>query len=97
MRRWKILALAVLLVTAPACMYSNIKVPLDTDLHETQMGDKVGESTYRSVLWLFAWGDAGTDAAAREGGITTLRHMDQQVFLILFGLYRTQTTIVYGD
>jgi hypothetical protein len=50
-----------------------------------------------SVLWLFAWGDAGAAAASKNGGITTLTHMDREVYSILFGIYSRHTTIVYGD
>jgi hypothetical protein len=44
-----------------------------------------------------AWGDAGTQAAARNGGIKTLNHADTQIFSILGFVYTRQTTIVYGD
>jgi hypothetical protein len=44
-----------------------------------------------------AWGDAGTAKAAENGGLTTINHMDMQIFSILFGLYTRQKTIVYGD
>ena len=30
-----------------------------------RLGDKVGTSTLKSVLWMVAWGDAGTQAAAK--------------------------------
>ncbi len=89
--------LALLAVPLLSGCFINIKVPLDTDLDRTQLGDKVGESSAQSVLWLFYWGDAGTQAAARQGGITTITHADRQIFTILFGIYARQTTIVYGD
>lgn len=86
-----------LLLTASSCVFTDVKVPLDTDLDKTQLGSRVGESTSQSVLWAVAWGDSGTQAAAQEGGISTITHADQRVFSILFGLYSQQTTIVYGD
>jgi len=49
------------------------------------------------VLWLVAWGDASTEAAAKNGGLSVVYHMDQEVFSILFGLYSKSTTIVYGE
>lgn len=82
---------------ASGCVYTNVVVPLDTDLDRTELGSKVGESSSESVLWLLAWGDGGTQAAAKEAGITTLRHADRRIFSLLFGLYYRQTTIVYGD
>jgi len=77
--------------------FVNVKIPLDRDLDHTQLGSKVGEAHATSVLWMFFWGDAGTQAAARQGGITTINHADQGIFSVLFGIYATDTTIVYGD
>jgi TRL-like protein family len=87
--------LAVFLLTG--CLYLHVKTPYDTDLDKTVLGEKVGKANIYSVLWLFAWGDAGTEAAAKNGDITTINHMDREVFSILFGLYSKTTTIVYGD
>jgi len=50
-----------------------------------------------SVLWLIAWGDASTSAAAKQGGLMTVNHMDRETLFVLFGLYTKTTTIVYGD
>jgi hypothetical protein len=75
----------------------NVVQPLDTDLAETELGSKVGKSEAQAILGLVAWGDAGTQAAARAGGIKTLHHADTQVFSILGFVYSKQTTIVYGD
>lgn len=90
------LAAAALALVA-GCAYTNVMIPLDTNLDRTELGAKTGEASSESVLWLFAWGDAGTQAAAKEGGITTIRHADRRIFSILFGLYYKQTTVVYGD
>jgi len=98
MKRFRLLFLVpvgVLLLTG--CLYVNVKTPFDTDLDNTTLGQKTGEAHTYSVLWLVAWGDSGTAAAAENGGITTIRHMDAKVFSILFGLYSRTTTIVYGD
>jgi hypothetical protein len=81
----------------PSCVYGNFGHPLDTDVHDTTLGSKRGESKMQSVAWLVAWGDAGSAAAAKNAGITTLRHMDSHTFYILWGLYYEGTTIVYGD
>jgi hypothetical protein len=79
------------------CLYSNVKLPLDRDVEETTLGTKVGKSYNHSIAWLVAWGDGGTEAAAEDGGITVIRHMDLQQTVVLFGLYSRATTIVYGD
>jgi len=98
-RKTLILAIAAVLMTSllSGCLYVKIKVPLDVDVAQTRLGDKVGTSTAQSVLWLFAWGDAGTEAAAKSGNITTINHMDREYYMLLFGLYSKETTIVYGD
>ncbi len=96
-KRMSLFVLIAILFAFSGCAYMNVKTPFDTDLDKTVLGEKVGESSSHSVLWLVAWGDAGTAAAARNGNITEINHMDSQVICILFGLYSRSTTIVYGD
>lgn len=79
------------------CIYAKVKLPLDTDVSQTQLGKRVGRSSVYSVLWLVAWGDAGVAAAAENGNIRTINHLDTEHFSFLFGLYSRQTTIAYGD
>jgi hypothetical protein len=83
--------------TLSGCLYTNVTMPLSTELNKTDLGHKQGESSTYSVIWLVAWGDGGAAAAAKNGGITVLTHMDREVYSILFGLYTRTTTIVYGD
>lgn len=79
------------------CVYSNIRVPLDEDLWKTELGSKVGIASNYSILWLFAWGDAGVKQAAENGGISTIQHMDMGIESYVFGAYIRRDTIVYGD
>ena len=79
------------------CLYMDVKIPLDRDVSVTRLGDKVGKSSSYSVLWLFAWGNSGTEAAATNGGLKTINHMDQRLQNVLFGVYTRSDTIVYGD
>ena len=88
---------ALIWLAGTGCIYMNVTLPLDTDLHETRLGSKVGKSESQSVLWLVAWGDAGTQAAARNGGITTLTHADSEVYSVLGFVYTRYRTVVYGD
>ena len=97
MRKWTSLLLLAGLLVLSGCVYMNVEIPLDTNLQETTLGEKTGESQFHSVLGLFAWGDAGTQAAAENGGITVLRHADRRMFAILGFVYYRQTTVVYGD
>lgn len=93
----KVLLALFLSVSLSSCLYSNIRVPLDEDLWETRLGDKVGMSSNHSVLWLVAWGDAGVKAAAAQGGLTKINHMDMAVQTYFFGVYTRRDTIVYGE
>ena len=79
------------------CLYTHVLAPYDTNLDKTTLGQKTGKSTMQSVLWLFAWGDASTAAAAKQGGLNTVNHMDREFLNVVFGVYTQTTTIVYGD
>lgn len=92
-----VLALAACLLTLSGCAYVNTKTPLDVNLDQTTLGQKSGVAEARSILWLVAWGDASYAAAAKNGGITIMRHADQEVFNVLFGLYTRYRVVVYGD
>jgi len=79
------------------CLYSHVLMPYDTNLDKTTLGQKTGKAAMYSVLGLVAWGDASTAAAAKQGGLTTVNHMDKEFLNIVFGIYSEMTTIVYGD
>ena len=89
--------LGLALLALPGCIYANVRVPLDTDLNQTKLGAKRGEAHNQEILGLVAWGDASTQAAAANGGITVLNHADEEIFSILGIVYSKTTTIVYGD
>src|SRR5512139_656731 len=82
---------------ASGCVYMKVQRPHDKDYELTELGDKIGKSEIKSVLWLFAWGDAGTKAAADNGGIKVIKHADVEYYVILMGLYARITTVLYGD
>ena len=88
---------AMVVFSLNGCLYTNTKTPLDTDVSNTVLGSKVGRSSARSYLWLVATGDASVAAAARDGGLTTIYHLDAQQKVYVFGLYIESTTIAYGD
>jgi TRL-like protein family len=95
MRRLKLVLLAAPLLSG--CLYTDIQTPLDLDLDRTRLGDKIGVSEWQSVLWAVAWGDGGTQAAAKQGGLTVINHADSETFVILGGLYWRERTILYGE
>ncbi len=80
-----------------SCAYMNIKTPLDTDVSNTVLGDKQGSAKTHSIMWLVSWGDGGTAAAAKDGNIKNITHLDVRYYTILFGLYAERETIAYGE
>ena len=96
LRRLLLLSRCCALVASAGC-YIHTQLPLDRDLDRTPIGHKVGRASAQSVLWGVAWGDAGIQAAARNGGMETIHHADQEVFVVLGGAYARLTTVVYGD
>jgi len=91
------LVAALCSLSLSSCLYVNTTTPLDINLDKTHLGDKVGEASLQSVLWLVTWGDAGTKAAADNGGITQINHADRRTRVYFFGIYARYTTVVYGD
>jgi hypothetical protein len=79
------------------CFYTHVLSPLDIDADKTVLGQKTGKAASYSLLWAAAWGDASTAAAAKNGGLSTVNHMDKEIFSVFFGIYTESTTIVYGD
>ncbi|MFC1736865.1 TRL-like family protein [Candidatus Hydrogenedentota bacterium] len=72
------------------------KAPLDINFDETDLGEKTGESSVHTILWVVSFGDCGANAAAKDGGIEVIKHADYEHFNVL-GMYSRYTTIVYGD
>lgn len=92
-----LVAVALCSLFLSSCLYVNTTIPLDINLDETHLGDKVGESSMQSAIWLFTWGDGGTKAAAENGGITRINHADRRFRIYFFGIYASMTTVVYGE
>lgn len=89
--------LVVIALLGTGCLYTHVLTPLDMNVDKTMLGQKTGKATMYSVLGLVAWGDASTAAAAKQGGLTTINHMDREFLNVIFGIYTETTTIVYGD
>ena len=97
-RASRVLIVGVLIAYALCgCAYLHTQRPLSVNFQKTELGAKAGRSSLYSLCWLVAWGDAGTRAAAQNGGIKTIEYADTEVKCILFGLYTRVTTVVYGD
>ena len=104
MHRTGILALACVLLIAlgTGCMgvatpavgllVSNVK--WDGKTTAGKIGEKQGRACARSILALVAEGDASIEAAARNGGITTIESVDHETLWTL--VYGEYCTIVRG-
>lgn len=90
-------AIVVLSVFVTGCMYTHVTMPLSTELNKTELGNKRGEASMYSYVWLVALGDAGAATAAKQGGISIMTHMDREYQSVLYGIYTKTTTIVYGN
>ena len=58
---------------------------------------KAGKSCTKGVLWIAAWGDAGTDTSMRNGGISKIATVEYTNYSILSGLYSEYCTLTYGE
>jgi hypothetical protein len=76
--------------------FNQTSMPMNLKLRSTEFGTKRGEARTHSILGFVSWGDAGIAAAARQGGIRTVRHADTQFFTVLL-VYQSHETVVYGD
>ena len=101
MKTWKRMAVGGLagafMFISSGCAYMHVQMPLSTNFNSTQFGSKEGRANSYAVLWLFAWGDAGTKAAATQGNLKVIRYADSEVKSVLLGLYSRVPTVVYGD
>jgi hypothetical protein len=77
-------------VTSPA---QYLSVALDKDAQPL----KKGEASNMAFLGLFAFGDAGINAAMQNGGIKKVRHVDHTVQHFLYAIFARNKTIVYGE
>jgi hypothetical protein len=71
----------------------NMKGPVSTGPATTS--PKTGRADAFGIV-MFATGDASISAAASNGGITRIHHVDFETMSIL-GIYAKYTTIVYGE
>jgi len=97
MRRIIFMFIILISLLSAGCAYVNIRSPYDDNLQNTDLGSKKGIASAYSVLWLVSWGDASYAAAAKNGNIKVLKHADQEIQTILFGIFNRWTIIVYGD
>ena len=81
--------------TPPMGLYTEISAPLSTE-GTIDVGAKKGEATAKTILGLVATGDCSIAAAAKNGGLTTIKHIDYKYKNIL-GIVQETTVVVYGE
>jgi hypothetical protein len=83
-------------VAAPATgfLYTDLKAPIMAT--SNPVATKVGTAEVTSILGIVATGDASIAAAARNGGITRISHIDYEAKSIL-GIFAKYTVYVYGE
>ena len=78
--------------------YNDHTLPIDIVSEEgtARLGRNTGRSKSSSVLGLVAWGDSSVQAAAREGNLREVQHIDARYHNIL-GIYSSFETRVTGE
>ena len=79
-----------------AMLYMDVTGPLSATSNAAPANMKVGEAEAQGILGLVATGDCSIEAAAKDGGIKKIHHVDHQSTNIL-GIIATFKTIVYGQ
>lgn len=70
--------------------------PVDITFDRTRLGERRGTAESKAYFfYMVAKGDASVMAAARNGGLTQIDHVESEVLNIL-GLYVRYTTVVHG-
>jgi hypothetical protein len=77
-------------VTSPA---QYLSVALDKEAQPLRKG----EASNMAFLGLFAFGDAGVNAAMQNGGIKKVHHVDHTIQHFLYAIFARNKTIVYGE
>ncbi len=76
-------------------IYSGIEAPLSTEFSGQSANLRSGEASSSSILGLIATGDCSIEAAAAEGGLSTVEYCDYK-YTNVFGVYQKFTVVAYG-
>jgi hypothetical protein len=79
----------------PMGVVSSVKAPLSTE-GNFNAGSKSGEASVVSILGIVSTGDCSIDAAAKDGGLNKVNHLDYD-YMNIFGIYQKVTVIAYGE
>lgn len=75
-------------------LYADLTAPISVE--SDKAGSKCGTAMSSSILGWVATGDSSIETAAKNGGITTISHVDYH-FKNILGIYSEFTTKVYGE
>jgi hypothetical protein len=80
----------------PMGVFSQIQAPLSVEHSRTAVTSKRGEATTTCILGLFSTGDASTQTAAKNGGLSVIHYLDYNYENFL-GVYQKTTVIAHGE
>lgn len=79
----------------PVGLVAQTRAPLSTE-GNWSVGVKQGEASSTCVLGLYASGDCSIAAAAQNGGLKKIDHVDYEYYNII-GIWQKATVFVYGE
>jgi len=82
-------------VIPPTGSVTVIKSPYSAESNGA-IGDRSGESTCKSILWLFSFGDCSIEAAAKNGNLKKINYVSYDLTNVL-NIYTSMTTNAYGE
>ena len=77
-------------------VFSDVKAPLMVDYDKTQVSPRSGQAESMCILGLVTVGDNSIEAAALQGGLKTIEHVDYHYFNVL-GVYQKTTVTAFGQ
>jgi len=77
-------------------VFSDVKAPLMVDYDKTQVSPRSGQAESMCILGLVTVGDNSIQAAALQGGLKTIEHVDYHYFNVL-GVYQKTTVTAFGQ
>jgi hypothetical protein len=86
--------------TVAGVVYTEVTSPaqnLTVAVHKDAEPMRQGEASNMAFLGLFAFGDAGVDAAMENGDIEKVHHVDHTVQHFLYLIYARNITVVHGE
>lgn len=84
------------MVKSPVTGFLYTNVQSSTNATSNKLGRKTGMSCAKSILGLFAWGNASISRAQRSARITKISSVDSKGTSIL-GIYAKYCTVVRGS